>query len=222
MSGTLSATTLGALAPYLKDATTVASAGSTAYNLYNQYQQQQYQNQLRSLAEDPAKMNAYATKFTQPLNAGLTTGVANQAQSYLASRGLSDSPQISQQVEAQAIAPYIQQNQQQGYQNALQALQLGGGAINPALQQQNGLSALTKAFSQLPGQDPNLAGASALTRLMQLVNAGNVVNPPQTTPSYLDSSSYIPPVPDNQTLDLSSIYQQDPATYSGGGSDQVP
>jgi hypothetical protein len=159
MSGTLSATTLGALAPILKDATGVAGLGSTVYNLYNQYQNQQYQNQLRSLAQDPAKMNAYAAKFTQPLTAGLTAGVANQAQGYLASRGLSDSPQISEQVEAQAIAPYIQQNQQQGYQDALQALSVGGGAINPALQQQNGLTALTKAFSQLspPGSSPSPA-----------------------------------------------------------------
>jgi hypothetical protein len=150
---------LSAIQPELKAGTEVAGLGSTAYNLYNQYQNQQYQNQLRSYAQNPAKMNAYAAQFTQPLNAGLTAGVANEAQGYLASRGLSDSPQISQQVEAQAIAPYIQQNQQQGYQNALQALNLGGGAIPPQLQQANGLSALTKAFSQLgaPGSSPSPA-----------------------------------------------------------------
>ena len=150
---------LTAIQPEIKAGTEVAGLGSTAYNLYNQYQQQQYQNQLRSMAQDPTKMNAYAAKFTQPLTAGLQKGVANEAQGYLASRGLSDSPQISEQVEAQAIAPYIQQNQQQGYQNALQALQVGGGAINPALQQANGLSALTKAFSQLkaPGSSPSPA-----------------------------------------------------------------
>src|ERR1700731_964960 len=92
---------LSAIQPELKVGSEVAGLGSTAYNLYNQYQQQQYQNQLRSLAQDPAKMNAYAAKFTQPLTAGLQTGVANQTQGYLASRGLSDSPQISEQVEAQ-------------------------------------------------------------------------------------------------------------------------
>ncbi len=97
---------------------------------------------------------------------------------------------------------------QQGYQNALQALNLGGGAIPPQLQSASSLAALTKAFSQLPGSNP-YPGASALTNLMQLVNAGNVNNPQQTTPSYLDSSSYISPVPDNQAIDLSSIYQPD-------------
>ena len=143
------------LGPILKDASGVAQAGSTAYNLYNQYQNQQYQNQLRSYAQDPAKMNAYAAKFTQPLTAGLTTGVANQAQADLATRGLSDSPEISQQVYAQAIAPYIQQNQQQGYQNALQALQVGGGAVNPNLQSTNSINSLAKIFSQLPGASPS-------------------------------------------------------------------
>jgi hypothetical protein len=208
---------LSAIQPELKAGTEVAGLGSTAYNLYNQYQNQQYQNQLRSYAQDPTKLNAYAAQFTQPLTAGLQKGVANETQGYLASRGLSDSPQISEQVEAQAIAPYIQQNQQQGYQDALQALNLGGGAIPPQLQMQNGLSALTKAFSQLPGSNP-YPGASTLTNLMQLVNAGNVTNPPQTAPSYLDSSSYIPPVPDNQTLDLSSIYQPDYASDLAAGS----
>ena len=148
MSEIVGALTSLASSPATTGALDLAQIGSTGYNLYDQYQNQQYQNKLRSYAQDPAKMNAYAQQFTQPLNAGLTAGVANQAQSDLATRGLSDSPEIAQQVYAQAIAPYIQQNQQQGYQNALQALNLGGGAIPPQLQQQNNLSALTKAFSK--------------------------------------------------------------------------
>ena len=152
---------LQAIQPALKAGTQAAGLGSTAYNMYNQYQNQQYQNKLRSMSQDPTKMNAYAEKFTQPLTAGLQKGVANSTQSYLASRGLSDSPQISEQVQAQAIAPYIQQNQNQGYQNALQALQVGGGAISPAVQQQNGLSALTKAFSQMGGAGTGGAGGNA-------------------------------------------------------------
>ena len=145
----------------------VATAGSTAYNLYNQWQNQKYQDQLRSFAQDPAKMNAYAAKFTQPLTAGLTTGVANQAQADLATRGLTDSPEISQQVYAQAIAPYIQQNQQQGYQDALQALQVGGGAVNPNTQSPNTIAALAKAFSMIPGgaQPPN--GLQALQNYLR-------------------------------------------------------
>src|ERR1700722_9150635 len=128
MSGTLSATTASALAPILQG----LQVGSTGYNLFNQWQNQQYQNTLRSDAQNPSKVNALAEQYTQPLTKGLTDSVNNQAQAFLAQSGLSESPQIAQQVESQAIAPYIQQNQQQGYQDAIQALGLGGGAIPPA------------------------------------------------------------------------------------------
>lgn len=161
-----SALTSLAGSPITKSALDLAQLGSTGYNLYNQYQQQQYQNKLRDLSTNPAAVSKLAEGYTKPLNAGLTTNVANQAQAFLAQRGLSDSPQISEQVEAQAIAPYIQQNEQQGYQNALEALGLGGGAIPPALQQQTGMSDLVKAFSQL-------GGSGSLARLMQFVNQGN-------------------------------------------------
>jgi hypothetical protein len=195
---------LQAIQPELKAGTEVAGLGSTAYNLYNQYQQQQYQNQLRSMAQDPAKMNAYAAKFTQPLTAGLTAGVANQAQADLATRGLTDSPEISQQVYAQAIAPYIQQNQQNGYQNALQALQVGGGAISPALQQQNSMAALTKAFSQMGG------GNDALAKLMSMARS----NPaPETTSPDLGGISI--PDPTQLSVDLSGAYQPDYSSAAG-------
>jgi hypothetical protein len=175
--------------PATKGALDIAQLGSTGYNLYNQYQNQQYQNNLRSYAQDPAKMNAYAAKFTQPLTAGLQTSVANNAQSYLASHGLSDSPQISEQVEAQAIAPYIQQNQQTGYSNALQALNLGGGAVNPNSAAASGVSGLAKVFSQLSSL-PN--GAAALKQLLQLSQS---TPQPQTTSTDLGSSNYVPYVP---------------------------
>jgi hypothetical protein len=206
MSGTLSATTASALAPYLQGATGLLTAGSTAYNLYNQYQNQQYQDLLRSYAQDPAKMNAYAAQFTQPLNAGLTAAVNNQTQAQLAQSGLSESPQIAQTVEAQAIAPYIQQNQQQGYQDALQALGLGGGAIPPQLQGAGNLSAITKALSTLPNGAAQLQGLLAYVR-NQYQNAPT----PQTTSPDIDGS--IPYQP-TEGIDLSDFYQP---VYSGGG-----
>ena len=199
---------MSSLTPILGPALQVAQLGSTGYNLYNQYQNQQYQNNLRSYAQDPAKMNAYAAQFTQPLNAGLTTGVANQAQAYLAQRGLSDSPQISEQVEAQAIAPYLQQNQQQGYQDALQALNLGGGAIPPQLQQQNSLAALTTAFSQYGG------GSGQLAQLLNLANPG--AGAIQTTPVDLPYSPI--PYQPTDTLDMSSFYQPDYTDSLAAGS----
>jgi hypothetical protein len=206
MSATLSSTTASALAPFLTDATGIASLGSTAYGLYNQYQNQQYQNLLRSYAQNPAKMNAYAAQFTQPLNAGLTAAVNNQTQAQLAQAGLSESPQISQAVESQAIAPYIQQNQQQGYQDALQALNLGGGAIPPALQQTQGIAGLAKAFSQL--------GGGSLAQLMQLAARGN--NQAGSIPLPSDNLPDQIPYDPTQTIDLSSFYSPD---YGGGDSD---
>jgi hypothetical protein len=183
MSGTLSSTTASALAPLLQTLTGVASLGSTGYNLFNQYQNQQYQNTLRSDAQNPAKVTALAQQYTQPLTAGLTAAVNNQTQAQLAQAGLSESPQIAQTVEAQAIAPYIQQNQQQGYQDAIQALGLGGGAIPPALAQQNNLTALAKAFSMF-GQPGGSQMNPAL--FAQLMQQGAV------QPAQLDQSTYTP------------------------------
>lgn len=200
------------LAPLLTDATGAASLGSTAYNLYNQYQNQQYQNNLRSYAQDPAKLNAYAAQFTQPLNAGLTAAVNNQTQAQLAQAGLSESPQIAQTVEAQAIAPYIQQNQQQGYSNALQALNLGGGAIPPGQQSAANLSALTKAFSQL-------GGLGSLKQLLNLVGQGNAQAGSVPTPS--DNLPFQIPTEPTQSFDFSS-WQPDYGASggsSGGGGD---
>lgn len=196
-----------AIQPELKAGTEVASLGSTAYNLFNQYQNQQYQNQLRSFAQDPAKMNAYAAKFTQPLTAGLQTGVANAAQADLATRGLTDSPEISQAVYAQAIAPYIQQNQQNGYQNALQALNLGGGAVNPNNNSPNAIASLAKMFS-MPGAG---GGADALKRLLQLGSGGPA---PQTQAPDMGGAGYIPDRP-TQGFDMST-WQPDYATVGGG------
>lgn len=198
---------LASLTPALQTGSSIAGLGSTAYNLYNQYQNQQYQNKLRSYAQDPTKLNAYAAQFTQPLDAGLTAAVNNQTQAQLAQAGLSESPQISQEVEAQAIAPYIQQNQQQGYSNALQALNLGGGAVNPNSQSPATIAALSKAFSQF-------GGLSSLSQLMKLVNQGNSQAGSISTPS--DNLSDQIPYQPTQGFDFSS-YQPDYATVAGDG-----
>ncbi len=199
--------------PILKPATEVASVGSTAYNMYNQYQQQQYQDKLRSLSTDPAAVGKLAAGYTQPLTAGLEKGVANNTQAYLAERGLSESPEISQQVQAQAIAPYIQQNQQQGYSDALQALGLGGGAINPAYQKQDSMSALAKAFAQMPGlskpgTDPSVALQNYLRTMGTQPPAINQYGAPPSAP--IDTSSW------DTGPDLSSFYQPNYASAGDG------
>ena len=206
-----------ALIPFLTDATTAASIGSTGYNLYNQYQNQQYQNQLRSDAQNPAKVTALANQYTQPLSAGLTAAVNNQTQAQLAQAGLSESPQIAQTVEAQAIAPYIQNNQNQGYNLALQALGLGGGAIPPGQQQTQGLAALAKAFSQLGGpQQPGqvnpgqLPSAQTYASMGAPTQTGGGYGAPPTAP--IDTSSWTDP-----SADLSSSYTPDYSSYLSPG-----
>lgn len=195
---------LQSIQPELTTASTAANLGSTAYNMYNQYQNQQYQDQLRSDAQNPQKVNALAAQYTQPLTAGLQTGVANNTQAYLAQRGLSDSPQISEQVQAQAIAPYIQQNQQNGYQNAIQALGLGGGAIPPAMQQQNSLAALTKGFSQMAL--PSAAGnpQALLNYLRTMGTQPQQLDPsqfnPGVAPGPVDTSGWNSTVPDMSSI----------------------
>lgn len=209
---------LQAIQPELKAGTEIAGIGSSAYNMYNQYQNQQYQNQLRSYAQDPAKMNAYAQQFTQPLTAGLTTGVANQAQSDLATRGLTDSPEISQQVYAQAIAPYIQQNQQQGYQNALQALQVGGGAINPNTQSANSIAALAKLFAGQSGGANPLPPQFTPQQIQQLQGA-NQPMPDLSAMPFTPVPGYGAPPIDSSMAGLQDSYMSDPNTYasdSGG------
>ena len=215
------ASSLGSIAS--SPATTdVLNAASTGYNLYNQYQQQQYQNTLRSDAQNPAKVTALAQQYTQPLNAGLTAAVNNATQAQLAQSGLSESPQIAQQVEAQAIAPYIQNNQQQGYNLALQALGLGGGAIPPGQQQQTGMAALAKAFSQLPNANGGSGGGGGTptgpyTLPALLNNQSQIPNPYSgigATPGYIDPSGL---GGGGGAPDLSDFYTPDYSVTDGSG-----
>ncbi len=116
---------ISSLAKIAGPITGLLGAGS---GLFNNYEQSKYQNMLRSYASNPTKLMNYAKGFTQPLPAGLLQGVENQAQGYAAERGLATSPALQQQIVSQAIAPYIQQQQDQGLNFAMQALGLGGGA----------------------------------------------------------------------------------------------
>jgi hypothetical protein len=178
---------LASLIPTLTAGASLASAGS---GLYNSYENQKYQDMLRSYASSPSKLQSYAAGFTQPLAAGVSEGVNNQSQAYAAERGLATSPAASQQIENQAIAPYIQQDQQQGYQNALQALGLGGGATpNPSA-----------AFGSLG------TGLQALQKLITPSATTLASNIPTPSFTSTEPSTYIPPVPD-PTLDMTSFSQ---------------
>lgn len=79
---------------------------------------------LAGLAKNPVAMREYMSKFEKPLSQGLTKGVGNQVQAFLGERGLSESPTISSDVLAQALAPYQQQSQAMAGNEAFQALGL--------------------------------------------------------------------------------------------------
>jgi hypothetical protein len=168
----------------LSDILGAAKIGSTGYNLYNQYENQQYENKIRDLASNPAKLAAYAAQFEKPLTAGLTSAVGNNTQSYLASRGLSSSPQISQEVEAQAIAPYVQQEQQDAYKTALEALQLGEKSTSGSNASSNALTSLSSLLSNLGGSN-KMTG----TDYNQLIQSGSVPTSTLTMPTETDYSS---------------------------------
>ena len=90
-------------------------------------------NQYLGLANNPEASAAAIRSMTQPLDQGLVQNVGNQTQAYLAERGLSESPQISESVLSQSLAPYEQQNQQTAMNEYYRNLALGLQASNPAL-----------------------------------------------------------------------------------------
>jgi hypothetical protein len=150
----------------------LAGAGSNIYTGIESAQQNQKiassQQYIRDLVQNPAKMAAAAAGYTAPLTAGLTSGISNEVQANLAERGLGSSPAAYVQQLTQALAPYIQQNQQMGYQDLLTALGLTSNMRNPyAGSSPTNLAGLLKQL-QLPGQsqtpsllDPN-AGSDPL------------------------------------------------------------
>lgn len=176
---------LTGILPILTSGAQVASAGS---NIYQGYENQKYQDYLRNLAQNPQAFNAYANQFVQPLSGGLQKSVANEAQGYAAERGLGESPALTSEIVAQAIAPYVQQNQQFGYNEALQALGLGGGAKPTNTSQ--GLTQLFAGLNGLTKLNPSSAGNPAAFDPNAQLNAAQefagLATPPTTIPASTD------------------------------------
>lgn len=90
-------------------------------------------NQYLDLVNNPEKSAAAVRAMTQPLSQGLVQDVGNQTQAYLAERGLSESPQITEAVLSQALAPYERQNQETALEEYYRNLAMGLQAANPGL-----------------------------------------------------------------------------------------
>lgn len=168
-----------------KDALAVAGLGSNiASGVQNFQQQGRYnsaQSYLNNLIQNPAAFAAAQQKYTQPLNQGLVSAVTNSTNAQLAERGLGGSSAITQATLAQALAPYIQQNQQAGQQ------------------------ALLSSLGMIPGLKPTTAAPSFtdISKLLAQLRPGttNAADPwaggfgPGTPAATLDTSvADIPPV----------------------------
>lgn len=90
------------------------------------------EKELAALAANPALLAAKIKALQQPLSQGLITGVGNNVQGQLAERGLGTSPQIAQEVYAQALAPYQMDEQRMAQEALFRALGLPLEAINVA------------------------------------------------------------------------------------------
>lgn len=114
--------------------------------------------QDQALLNDPSQLAAKAASLERPLDAGLVSGVNNEVQGFLADRGLGESPTIAAEVEAQALGPYKQANQQAAVQQVLQLLQqpLSVGVQRP---QNTDLTGLLKLLMQTPGKSGSGSGS---------------------------------------------------------------
>lgn len=88
------------------------------------------QKELAGLIADPALLAQKVSAMEQPLNKGLVQGVENQAQAGLMERGLGTSPQIANQVFAQALGPYEQENRMAALRSVLQLYGIDDSMIN--------------------------------------------------------------------------------------------
>lgn len=92
-------------------------AGSAAKAPYN------LQMQAANESMNPATMNARIGAFTKPLSNQLVGSIMRSTAPNIAARGLATSPGMSQQIDAEALAPYEMQEQQLGSRNAFESLQ---------------------------------------------------------------------------------------------------
>lgn len=121
-----------------------------------------YQNFVMNLLKNPQQLAAMAAKIQQPLNNGLVQSVNNQVQGDMAARGLSQAPGIFAASESQALAPFVQQNQQTAMNAVLQSLGLPAGTFS----QPSSMAPLMSLFSKplLPAQtstNPGLTPSSS-------------------------------------------------------------
>lgn len=98
-------------------------------NILEARKKAQYQNYINDLMMHPEKLAALAAKLQKPLDNSLVQGVTNTVQGNMAERGLSQAPGIFAASESQALAPYVQQNENTALQTVMQMLGMPAGTF---------------------------------------------------------------------------------------------
>jgi hypothetical protein len=125
---------------------TVLTGGGLLGNFLSQRQQQGALNQELKYQKNPALAASKIASLEQPLSQGLIQDVGNSTQGYLAERGLAESPQQSTAVLGQALAPYVQQNQNTAMQEFMALLNPTGAQFSKP----TNLASLFSLFNKNP------------------------------------------------------------------------
>jgi hypothetical protein len=168
---------LTANTPALKTLATVGGTGANIYsgisNAINTGNYNSTQSYIQNLVKNPTALAAASAKLQQPLSAGLTDEIGNQVQGSLAERGLGGSPAAYTSQLTQALAPYIQQNQNTAMNTLMQSLGIGSSARPQQLPQVN--------LSQLMALMKANGSASDPTASMAQTGFSDLQTPPQLT-----------------------------------------
>lgn len=131
---------------------TILTGAGGLESLLAEKKKQDILNRYLDLANNPAKSEAQIRSLVAPLNASLEKSVENSVQGYLGSRGLSESPQISEAVLSQSLAPYEQQNINSAIEEYYRSLGLG---LSAEEQNKPFIPDLSKLLASLnPPKDP--------------------------------------------------------------------
>lgn len=115
--------------PTGKGIATLGELGATGAGLFGNISADRQRAAAAKQAQDnmnltPQQLAAMVSGAQQPLNKGLTQAVTNNVNANLAEQGLSQAPGIIATTESQALAPFIQSNQNQALELVLAKLGL--------------------------------------------------------------------------------------------------
>lgn len=132
-------------------------------NIIEERKRAAYQNQLMQLIKDPAKLTQMVLKAQRPLDNALVQAVNNRVQADMASRGLAQAPGVFAASQAQALAPFIQENQNAAMQQVLASLGLPAGTFRQPENLSPLLAQFLRTFRGGGGGDTSVFSGPAYT-----------------------------------------------------------